>query len=61
MLRTLSEEHGLDPIDHLYAEDFMDDGTAIRLKITINRNDVTSSLLSLSLSLSSLLAICFSV
>jgi hypothetical protein len=24
MLRTLSEEHGLDPVDHLYAEDFMD-------------------------------------
>jgi 5-oxoprolinase (ATP-hydrolysing) len=40
MLRTLSEEHGLDPVDHLYAEDFMDDGTPIRLKITIDRNDV---------------------
>ncbi|ELR11567.1 5oxoprolinase [Acanthamoeba castellanii str. Neff] len=42
MLRTLSEEHGLDPVDHLYAEDFMDDGTPIRLKITIDRNDGTA-------------------
>lgn len=43
MLCTLSEEHGLQPVDHLYAEDFLDDGSPIRLKITIDRNDVRTT------------------
>jgi len=43
MLCTLSEEHGLQPVDHLYAEDFLDDGSPIRLKITIDRNDRTAT------------------
>ena len=42
-LLPFAEEQGLDPVDHLYAEDFMDDGTPIRLKITIDRNNVRPS------------------
>jgi 5-oxoprolinase (ATP-hydrolysing) len=42
MLRDISLKHNLKPIDSLYHEDFMDDGAAIRLKLTINRNDGTA-------------------
>jgi 5-oxoprolinase (ATP-hydrolysing) len=42
MLRDISLKHKLKPIDSLYHEDLMDDGAAIRLKLTINRNDGTA-------------------
>jgi 5-oxoprolinase (ATP-hydrolysing) len=37
MLTALSLKHELKPIDTLYAEDYMDDGTRITLHLTINR------------------------
>ncbi|MCH2295035.1 MAG: hydantoinase B/oxoprolinase family protein [SAR324 cluster bacterium] len=39
MLKDLSLRKGLAEIDSLEAEDHLDDGSPIRLKITINRND----------------------
>jgi 5-oxoprolinase (ATP-hydrolysing) len=39
MLVSISEQNKLKPIDSLYAEDFMDDGSRIVLKLTINRNN----------------------
>ncbi len=40
MLISLSLSRGLKPVDTLYAEDFMDDGTPIRLRLTIDRSQV---------------------
>lgn len=37
MLRELSHQRGLKEIDSVEAEDFMDDGTPIRLRLTIDR------------------------
>lgn len=42
LLRRVSIERGLAPIDVIRAEDFMDDGTAIRLAVTINRDAGTA-------------------
>ncbi|KAH3767251.1 oxoprolinase 1 [Pelomyxa schiedti] len=39
VLTQLSLQERLDPVGSLVSEDFMDDGTPIRLRITINRND----------------------
>ena len=39
MLKDLSLRKGLAEIDSLEAEDHLDDGSPIKLKITINRND----------------------
>jgi 5-oxoprolinase (ATP-hydrolysing) len=38
LLRRVSHEKGLAAVDVLRAEDFMDDGTAIRLEVTIDRD-----------------------
>lgn len=37
MLREISSNHGLQEVDSLYAEDFMDNGACIKLKLTIDR------------------------
>jgi 5-oxoprolinase (ATP-hydrolysing) len=37
MLRELSLKHGLNEIDTVYAKDSMDDGSTIKLALTINR------------------------
>jgi len=42
MLRTISLEHKLKPIDTLTAEDYMDEGSKISLKLTIDRNEGTA-------------------
>eukprot|EP01105_Mastigella_eilhardi_P027416 TRINITY_DN843_c1_g1_i1.p1 TRINITY_DN843_c1_g1~~TRINITY_DN843_c1_g1_i1.p1 ORF type:complete len:1252 (+),score=249.89 TRINITY_DN843_c1_g1_i1:258-3758(+) len=42
MLRRLSVIHGLPTVGELCAEDFMDDGTPIKLKITLDRGDGTA-------------------
>jgi 5-oxoprolinase (ATP-hydrolysing) len=39
MLRELSASQGMAEIDSVIAEDFMDNGAAVRLKLTINRRD----------------------
>ena len=39
MLRAFSEDHGLKEVDTVSAEDQMDDGSAIRLAVTINRKE----------------------
>ena len=39
MLKAFSEDHGLKEVDTVSAEDQMDDGSAIRLAITINRKE----------------------
>ena len=39
MLRSFSLRQNLDPIDSVYSEDFLDDGSLIRLKITIEREE----------------------
>jgi len=39
MLVSLSEAQGLDTVGTLEAEDYLDDGTPIKLKITIDRNE----------------------
>mmetsp|Transcript_2221 Transcript_2221/g.8814 ORF Transcript_2221/g.8814 Transcript_2221/m.8814 type:complete len:118 (+) Transcript_2221:3146-3499(+) len=38
MLRRISIERGLKPKDSVYAEDFMDNGLRIKLKLTIDRD-----------------------
>jgi 5-oxoprolinase (ATP-hydrolysing) len=42
MLRSLSLAHGLKEIDTVIANDSMDDGSTIRLALTINRIDGTA-------------------
>jgi len=42
MLVSISLQHQLAPIDSLFAEDFMDDGSRIALKITIDRTSATA-------------------
>ena len=42
MLRELSLSRGLDSIATVYTEDLMDDGSTIRLALTINREDGTA-------------------
>jgi len=42
MLRQISIHQGLDEIDFVMAEDYMDDGSPIRLKLTIDRRDGTA-------------------
>jgi 5-oxoprolinase (ATP-hydrolysing) len=37
MLRELSLSQGLEPVATIYAEDLMDDGSTIRLAVTIDR------------------------
>lgn len=37
MLKAFSEDRGLQEVDTVTAEDQMDDGSAIRLAVTINR------------------------
>ncbi len=39
MLKQLSKDLGLQPVDQVLAEDFMDDGSAICLKLTLDRTD----------------------
>jgi len=38
MLIHISEKNNLKEVDSLLCEDYMDDGTVIKLKLTINRN-----------------------
>lgn len=42
MLRELSLHHGLKEVDTVFAEDMMDDGSTIRLALTIDRNEGTA-------------------
>lgn len=42
MLDEFSQSHGLKETDTVYAEDKMDDGTDIKLAITINRKERTA-------------------
>lgn len=42
MLKGLSEKWGLKEIDTVRANDFMDDGSELKLALTINRNDGTA-------------------
>ena len=42
MLVSISEHNKLESVDSLYAEDFMDDGSRIALKLTIDRNKKTA-------------------
>jgi 5-oxoprolinase (ATP-hydrolysing) len=39
MLKQLSVEQNMKEVDHVFAEDFMDGGAAIRLKLSIDRTD----------------------
>jgi 5-oxoprolinase (ATP-hydrolysing) len=39
MLKQLSRDQNMKEVDHVIAEDFMDGGAAIRLRLTIDRND----------------------
>lgn len=39
MLKAFSEDRGLKEIDTVTAEDQMDDGSAIRLAVTVNRKE----------------------
>lgn len=43
MLSQISLSHGLEPVDSLFAEDLMDDGSEIKLKLTIDRNQGTAT------------------
>ena len=42
MLKGLSEKWGLKEIDTVKATDFMDDGSELKLALTINRKDGTA-------------------
>ena len=42
MLCTISLDHKLGPVGTLSAVDYMDDGTPIAVKITIDRNERTA-------------------
>ena len=42
MLETLSLREGLNEVDTVYAEDFMDDGNPLKLALTINRKNRTA-------------------
>ena len=42
MLRELSLKQGLDPIATIHTEDLMDDGSTIRLDLTIDRDRGTA-------------------
>lgn len=37
MFKQISQDHNLKPLDHLFSEDFMDDGSKICLKLSIDR------------------------
>ena len=43
MLRELSLKRGLDPVETIHTEDRMDDGSTIRLALTIDRDMGTAS------------------
>lgn len=42
MLRELSLSRGMNPVDTVHAEDLMDDGSTIRLALTIDRDQGTA-------------------
>jgi 5-oxoprolinase (ATP-hydrolysing) len=42
MLKELSKKNNMDEVDSVYSIDYMDDGTPIKLKLTIDRNEGTA-------------------